>query len=136
MGVISFKILYTFHKLINNWLKYFLIHLIILYISVKIVRRHVMFDVQRHPTRVLVWCIATNVVRNVCVYHQEHTEIKKNVLAITTGRPKKVDQNVHNCQNIKRENNFISSYVNFMVIITYEINWKFYLIIVKIYYKK
>lgn len=71
------------------------------YICAKNVRKHVTSDVRRQLAKRHVCSIVNYVVRNVCVYRREHMDIKKNVLAMITGRPQKVDQNVHNNKKLK-----------------------------------
>lgn len=77
----------------------------------KDVRKHVIFDIQRHLIRNHVYFSATIVVKNVCAYRQEHMEIKKNVLVTITGKTKKVDQSIHNHQKKEKTENICYSFL-------------------------
>lgn len=65
----------------------------ILFTNLQIASRNAHTDARRHRTRSRACSSARNAARNVCAFLRALSATKKPALAITTGRPRKEDQN-------------------------------------------
>lgn len=64
--------------------------------GVQNVQGHVIIGAQKHTTGSHAYFTATNAVQSACVCHLVLMATRKNVLAITTGKPRKANLNVLN----------------------------------------